>query len=111
MLDWRLTLYLKDEPVALFNLHQYKGVTLCTEMFSFLIQAHGEQFSTNAPLCPIPDKYIENHGEQILLTCHLCPNPEDPWGTFPLKYLPVPKPHAGVLGTTTNKTMHPYRVK
>ena len=27
MLDWRLTLYLKDEPVALFNLHQYKGVT------------------------------------------------------------------------------------
>ena len=28
MLDWRLTLYLKDEPVALFNLHQYKGVTV-----------------------------------------------------------------------------------
>ena len=34
MLDWRLTLYLKDEPVALFNLHQYKGVTVFSRLFS-----------------------------------------------------------------------------
>jgi hypothetical protein len=33
MLDWRLTLYLKDEPVALFNLHQYKGVTKKSKKF------------------------------------------------------------------------------
>ena len=26
MLDWRLTLYLKVEPVAHFNLHHYMGV-------------------------------------------------------------------------------------
>ena len=33
MLDWRLTLYLKDEPVALFNLHHYMGLTemVCRE--------------------------------------------------------------------------------
>ena len=44
--------------------------TLFEEMFSFLMEKHGEQINVNCHLCPISIKYTENYGEQILYISH-----------------------------------------
>ena len=57
MLDWRLTLYLKDEPVALFNLHQYKGVTKCLDCVKE-IGYRGKKISNCSTVLTVPKREL-----------------------------------------------------
>ena len=63
-------------------IHVWVQMTLFEEMFSFLIEIHGEQSGANGHLYPNSRRYSLDHGEQILLICFLCPNAENPRGTI-----------------------------
>ena len=59
-------------------IHVWVQMTLFEEMFSFLIEIHGEQSGANGHLYPNSRRYSLDHGEQILLICFLCPNTSMP---------------------------------
>ena len=51
VLDWRLTLYLKVEPVALFNLHHYMDVTIVCARQAFFIPSDSAEIEIGWTVC------------------------------------------------------------
>ena len=85
-------------------IHVWVQMTLFEEMFSFLIEIHGEQSGANGHLYPNSRRYSLDHGEQILLICFLCPNAENPRGTILKTQLLCPNTSCLAAGTTIIET-------